>query len=1258
MKLRLSFFTLLFYLNQYSFAQELCPPSFLDVFGGDQQNIISWGEPVGNIGCGDFAINELPYTNQGNNTGTGDNWPVSGSQGEDVAYTLNVGQTTTFDFTLCSMVTDYDTKLEIFTSDQDCLVPVSTGNYNDDDYTNCPDYQAPYPPSGLWGVTLQPGQYYVVVDGYGGATGNYELTVSETAGRSNNSLTNSVKTAWLAEQQKMAETGFSQDQINSFTNIVMDPSRYSMQNSSREIPAECGTFSTYEVYNAVDNALLTSTSDLSFTHSDLTNGTEYCYYVKTVYDEGSSEATETVCGTPNSWEPAPPTNLYAEVWDEEISLYWTSPDVNNLGVPYNESFDEGGLLDLWLIDGGENWLYDEGTGNPAPSMIFNWSPSVTDYSQSLYAPVIPLGALTSVTVSFDYELNIWSPSGAEFFSIEYKSGSDADWTVLELFDNSGESFDFTNYSYDLNGLSGNLFFRFHAYGANSFDLNWHRVDNFSVTSPGRDTRNEYDFIGYNVYVDGTVNNNEIFDSTSYTVFNLDNELQYVFGVSAVYEGAQGEPDYESTLVTVTAQPVYVYGDVTGVVRDPNGMALDSVIVTSGTASDTTDETGVYYLWNLDVGTNAVQVRRSGFSTSTLDVEVLAQANPTLQDFVMSPDMPSPVGLNAYPHDEQVHLEWREPGGAAVYDMAYYDDNFEAQIGCGAPCSFSVRFTPPNYPALLTGMVLSFAGGGSAVAASVDVYLDPSGSVGGPVGEPINLVPSADFSAPDELVQFQFDVSGAGVEVSSGDIYIVVNEAGSGFLGITNDTEPQSPEHYDRNWVTTDGVTWATIFDVVAGDPGLTGDFGILAQFLGAPGMNYAMTASGDIVEDRFASSGIISNQNNVFNESERDENQPENMIVLNQLYQPLNPLPVNLDRDDLVEYKVYEVGLDGTETYVISTTDTFATVTASPNYVEYCYNVSAVWNTDNYGVLESRHSNVACAVPYALGDADFDSDTDINDVLAVVDFILEEDFPTEDEFRNVDVNVDEEINIADVIMMVDIIYGGNARTMAFDMNEIAYVDLIHDYKNYKLGLSIDYSGPVRGIELELEYDDKMVNILSTDLSNTQNDVLVTSNRKENGRVKVLVANLNSGMIENDQNMYLSIPLKFDGNDYQVSTVSLKGIKIVGGDGSIIKSITRTESSEIKAIPVSFALQQNFPNPFNPSTEIRFDLPENDNVTLAVYNMMGQKIKTLTSGNMSPGYHSIIWNGTNDAGAKVATGMYFYSINTSSFQSIKKMLFLK
>ena len=79
-----------------------------------------------------------------------------------------------------------------------------------------------------------------------------------------------------------------------------------------------------------------------------------------------------------------------------------------------------------------------------------------------------------------------------------------------------------------------------------------------------------------------------------------------------------------------------------------------------------------------------------------------------------------------------------------------------------------------------------------------------------------------------------------------------------------------------------------------------------------------MTASGDVIEDATSSSGIISNQNYENNESEREAEQPSNMTTLNQIYQPLNPVLSNLDRDDLVEYKVYQVDVDGTETYVVS----------------------------------------------------------------------------------------------------------------------------------------------------------------------------------------------------------------------------------------------------------------------------------------------------------------------------------------------------
>ena len=77
-----------------------------------------------------------------------------------------------------------------------------------------------------------------------------------------------------------------------------------------------------------------------------------------------------------------------------------------------------------------------------------------------------------------------------------------------------------------------------------------------------------------------MDNEEIFDTTGYTVYGLDNETSYTFGVKSVYEGADGELNYESNMITVDAQPIYVYGDVTGTISDPNGATIDSVIVSS------------------------------------------------------------------------------------------------------------------------------------------------------------------------------------------------------------------------------------------------------------------------------------------------------------------------------------------------------------------------------------------------------------------------------------------------------------------------------------------------------------------------------------------------------------------------------------------------------------------------------------------------------------------------------------------------------
>ena len=90
----------------------------------------------------------------------------------------------------------------------------------------------------------------------------------------------------------------------------------------------------------------------------------------------------------------------------------------------------------------------------------------------------------------------------------------------------------------------------------------------------------------------------------------------------------------------------------------------------------------------------------------------------------------------------------------------------------------------------------------------------------------------------------------------------------------------------------------------------------------------------------------------------------------------------------------------------------------------------------------------------------------------------------------------------------------------------------------------------------------------------------------------------------------------------------------------------------------YALHQNYPNPFNPTTRIEFLLPKNMNVTIAVYNMMGQRVKMLIDQPLNAGLHTLFWDGTNAAGLTVANGIYYYRMNSDLGVKSKKMMFLK
>lgn len=108
---------------------------------------------------------------------------------------------------------------------------------------------------------------------------------------------------------------------------------------------------------------------------------------------------------------------------------------------------------------------------------------------------------------------------------------------------------------------------------------------------------------------------------------------------------------------------------------------------------------------------------------------------------------------------------------------------------------------------------------------------------------------------------------------------------------------------------------------------------------------------------------------------------------------------------------------------------------------------------------------------------------------------------------------------------------------------------------------------------------------------------------------------------------------------------------------IVSDITDVDDPSAN-LPLQFALHPNYPNPFNPTTTIQYDLPEQARVRITVYNMVGQVVRTLVDRQVSPGQHETIWDGRDDSGRPVSSGLYLYRMTARDFTQSRKMLLLK
>lgn len=127
--------------------------------------------------------------------------------------------------------------------------------------------------------------------------------------------------------------------------------------------------------------------------------------------------------------------------------------------------------------------------------------------------------------------------------------------------------------------------------------------------------------------------------------------------------------------------------------------------------------------------------------------------------------------------------------------------------------------------------------------------------------------------------------------------------------------------------------------------------------------------------------------------------------------------------------------------------------------------------------------------------------------------------------------------------------------------------------------------------------------------------------------------------------------------FNARLVGFRGPVVIMGSEVVVTPdpVSSVTSNEGPGIAYTFALDQNYPNPFSGETEIGFSLEASGHVEIAVYNVLGKRIRTLTSGVRETGLHSVRWDGRGDSGQEAASGVYYYILNTGDRKMTRQMI---
>lgn len=295
-----------------------------------------------------------------------------------------------------------------------------------------------------------------------------------------------------------------------------------------------------------------------------------------------------------------------------------------------------------------------------------------------------------------------------------------------------------------------------------------------------------------------------------------------------------------------------------------------------------------------------------------------------------------------------------------------------------------------------------------------------------------------------------------------------------------------------------------------------------------------------------------------------------------------------------------------------------------------------------------------------LGDVSSDLVVDVQDAVGMVSYILGIFSLNTRQLDAADVNRDLSVDVGDLIGIINIILGRPIGAPPLPGGPpLASVEISTEEVTSSSTVSIlaNLLVPVAGAQLLISYDPTELTFHIPQKVERSKNLILEYRDDKNGNLKVLLYSFSGATISTGEGKILTLPVTLKTGDPDKLNLKLKRV-VLADEKAVVIPIAEAQG----VIPRSFSLSQNYPNPFNSNTIIKFEITgtsgEAVQASLKVYNILGEKVKTLFDEAKYPGNHSVTWDGTNERGEKVSSGVYLYRLTTGKYSETKKMTLLK